>query len=80
MNMNNDKIMNRKLYKEIKKFDRTQMEKYLLEIYKQGFEDGRQSVPGVDISKIKKIAMSIKGIGEKRADEIICKINEAFKE
>lgn len=73
-------ILNRKQYKDVKRFDREQMESYLINLYMEGYEDGRKSVPGVDITEIRGIISSIKGIGEKRTDEIIKRIEEAFKE
>ena len=72
-------ILNRKLYKNIKKYDREQMESYLVNLYMEGYEDGKNDVPGVDISVIKEIAMNVKGVGEKRAEEIVGKIEERMK-
>lgn len=72
-------ILNRKLYKNIKKYDREQMESYLVNLYMEGYEDGRNDVAGVDVSAIKEIVMGVKGVGEKRADEIVRKIEERIK-
>lgn len=73
-------ILNRKQYKDVKRFDREQMESYLINLYMEGYEDGRKSVPGVDITEIRGIVSNIKGIGEKRTDEIVQRIEEVFKE
>lgn len=78
MKYENKSIINRNQYKQIKKFDRSQMESYLVSLYKEGFNDGRESVQGIDILKIKDIILQVKGIGEKRADEIVKSIEEAF--
>ena len=67
-------ILTRELYKKIKQMDRQQMQKFLENLY----QEGRESVPGVDVGKIKKIVMEIKGIGEKKAELIEQKIQEAF--
>lgn len=72
-------ILNRKLYKNIKKYDREQMESYLVNLYMEGYEYDRNDVPGVDISVIKEIVMNVKGVGEKRAEEIVRKIEERMK-
>ena len=72
-------IWNRMLYKNIKKYDREQMESYLVNLYMEGYEDGRNDVAGVDVSAIKEIVMGVKGVGEKRADEIVRKIEERIK-
>ena len=69
-------ILNRKLYRNIKKCGREQMESYRVNLYMEGYEDGRNDVPGVDVSAIKEIIMGVKGVGEKRAEEIGRKIEE----
>lgn len=76
--MKDGKILNRKTYKAIKKYDRIQMEDYLQSIYKQGFVDGRESVPGIDISNVRDILLEINGIGEKRAEQIVEKISNSL--
>lgn len=73
-------VLNRKLYKDIKKMDRIQMETYVFSLYEQGYNDGRASVPGIDLSKVREIILSVKGIGDKRADEIIRILEEGFKD
>ena len=35
----------RTVYKSIKAYDHCQMEEFLARVYKNGYEDGRQSVP-----------------------------------
>lgn len=76
--MKDGNILNRKTYKSIKRYDRIQMEYYLQSIYKQGFLDGRESVPGIDISGIRDILLEINGIGEKRAEQIVEKISNSL--
>lgn len=76
--MKDGNILNRKTYKSIKRYDRIQMEDYLQSIYKQGFLDGRESVPGIDISGIRDILLEINGIGEKRAEQIVEKISNSL--
>lgn len=47
------------------------MNNYVKSIYKSGFEDGKAAVPGIDIQYIVDIVKSVKGVGEKRAAEIV---------
>lgn len=54
--------------------DRQQMQIFIENIYQQG----RESVPGIDVKNIKGIVMDIKGIGEKKAELIEQKIQESF--
>ena len=68
--------LNRKVYKNIKKMDHNQMTLWAESMYKSGFEDGQASVPGLDISLIKKALLSVKGIGEKKATDIIVAIEK----
>lgn len=59
--------LNRKEYLKIKKMDHNQMSLWAESMYKSGFEDGQASVRGLDISLIKNVLLSIKGIGEKKS-------------
>ena len=47
------------------------MNLYIQSIYKSGFEDGKAAVPGIDIQYIADIVRSVKGVGEKRAADIV---------
>ncbi|HIS61133.1 MAG TPA: hypothetical protein IAC14_02610 [Candidatus Scybalomonas excrementigallinarum] len=70
------KILTRELYKKIKQMDRQEMQSFLENLY----QEGRDSVPGIDVNRIKEIVMGVKGIGEKKAELIEQKIREAFQE
>lgn len=69
--MQKDIVINRKEYERIKRYDHNQMNNYVKSIYKSGFEDGKAAVPGVDMQQVSDILKSIKGIGEKRAVDIV---------
>lgn len=56
-------LINRTLYKNIKKYDHQQMESYLTEVYKNGYHDGRESVPGVELKDVEEALRGTKGIG-----------------
>ncbi len=45
-------VINRKMYKDIKKYDRQEMERFLATLYKEGFQDGAKSGDNADF-KIK---------------------------
>ena len=45
-------LLNRKLYKAIKKYDRQGMETFVKTVYSEGFKDGAESAKNVDF-KIK---------------------------
>lgn len=40
-------LINRTMYKDIKKFDHQQMENFLTDVYKSGYQDGEASVTRV---------------------------------
>lgn len=71
--------INRKEYERIKKYDRTQMDTFIQSVYKSGYEDGKKSVPGIDISKISDIFLTMKGIGEKKAKDIVAALERGFE-
>ena len=49
-------------------------------MYKSGFEDGQASVHRLDISLVKKILLTVKGIGEKKAADVIAAIKKETAE
>lgn len=71
MAIQKDIVINRKEYQNIRKMDHNQMYLYLQEIYKNGYAEGVKSVPGIDITEIKKTLLSVKGLGEKRVADIL---------
>lgn len=72
--------LNRKDYLNIKKMDHHQMSLWAESMYRTGFEDGQASVPGLDISLIEKVLLSVKGIGEKKAMDVIDAIEKETAE
>ena len=43
--------LTRKQYKSIKKMDHNDMETWVASIYESGYNDGRNSVPGIDFEE-----------------------------
>ncbi len=73
MNRNKKGVMpeiTREVYKGVKKFDRQQFMSFCTDLYKFGYEDGRESIPAVDVEEIMTVIGSINGIGEKRMAHI----------
>lgn len=56
-------LINRVMYKNIKKYDHQQMEEFLTDVYKNGYQDGRESVPGIELEDVKIALRGTKGIG-----------------
>ncbi|MEY8330105.1 glutathione peroxidase [Lachnospiraceae bacterium 48-33] len=74
----NNYLITRARYKSIKAFDHQQMEQFCTDIYKSGYQDGRESVPGVDIEAIMKAIENTKGIGAKKLADIRTSIEAIF--
>lgn len=71
------KLMNRNVYKAIKKYDRQQMEGFLKTIYSEGFKDGVESGQRVDFKiELVKILENTKGVGEKTIEKILTTYKE----
>jgi hypothetical protein len=68
----------REMYKAIKKYDRRQFETFCTDLYGYGFQDGRASVPGVDITAVMNAVENTKGIGQKKLADIKASIEAAF--
>jgi hypothetical protein len=66
-------MLTRSKYKEIKRFDHKQLEGFAQSLYKSGYEKGKVTAgeQELKIQDITTILKSIKGIGEKKTNEII---------
>ena len=81
MNRNRKGVMpeiTREMYKSIKKYDRQQFMAFCTELYGYGFQDGRESVPGVDITAIMEAIENTRGIGAKKLADIKASIDIVF--
>lgn len=59
-----ENLLNRKTYKEIKKYDREQMENFLRTLYTEGFRDGVDAGEKTDFRiKLAQVLNNTKGIG-----------------
>ena len=79
MAIQKDVVINRKEYQNIKKMDHNQMNLYIQSIYKSGYTDGVKSVPGIDIAEVRKTLLSVKGLGEKRVEDILAALEKEMK-
>ena len=64
--------LNRKLYKDIKKYDREEMESFLRTVYTEGFRDGAEAGDKTDFRiKLSEVLNKTKGIGATLYDRIM---------
>ena len=68
----------REMYKSIKKYDRQQFTAFCTNLYGYGYEDGKESVPGIDVADIMETVSKVKGIGPKKMDDIKAAIESMF--
>ncbi len=64
-------FINRKEYKDIKKMDHGQMSDFCSRIYQRGYEAGKKAAEGLSEEEIRKAILGVKGIGEKKAEDIV---------
>ncbi len=77
---NNRKYMTtRNVYKDVKKYDHAKFDEFCTNVYAEGFEDGRKSVPGTDITEVMAAIKTVKGIGEKRLAQIEAAVSVLFE-
>jgi len=82
MNRNKRGVMpgiTRTVYKDVKSYDRQQFTAFCTDLYKYGYGDGRESVPGVDIESIMAAIGNTKGIGQKKLADIKASIEAVFE-
>lgn len=68
-------ILDRALYKRIKSMNKSDMQDFLKNIYRQGFDEALNGT-APNLEKIRERIGNIKGIGETRLNEIMTIIEE----
>lgn len=59
------------MYDKVRKMDHRQMVTWAEPLYKSGFKDGHESVPGLTSQEIRHALLPINGIGKKKVDAIV---------
>ena len=78
--MANGLKLNREQYKRVKRMDHKQMEDFICTMYNEGYEDGKQAAGSrVKPSDIAAALVDIKGVGMKKAVEIMAAINKLYE-
>lgn len=72
--------LNRVQYKNIKRMDHKQMKDFIVNMYNEGYEDGIKTAGNrVKPSDIASVLVDIKGVGTKKAAEIMAEINKLYE-
>ena len=72
--------LNRKTYKDVKKMDHGQMSAFCNRLFEKGYEAGKKAVEGLSGEEVRKAIMGVKGIGEKKAEDIVQSLTAAYEE
>lgn len=73
-------IIDTETFRKVKKFGYGQMTVFLNRIYAEAFKDGQKAAEGLGTADVKKVILSVKGIGEKRAEQIVEALNRMHDE
>ena len=72
--------LNREQYKSVKRMDHRQMEDFVCNVYDEGYKDGKVAAkPRIKPSDIATVLIGIKGVGTKKAAEIMEEINKLYE-
>ena len=67
-------VLTRDLYKQFKSFDREKMQAVLTNVYLEGKHSAEEN--NIDLDELRAVIGSVKGIGDKRLDEIMTAVEE----
>lgn len=70
--------LNREQYKGVKRMDHKQMEDFICNMYNEGYADGKAAEPRIKPSDIATVLVEIRGVGTKKAAEIMAAINKLY--
>ena len=79
MENENPELVNRALYKHIKSMNRAEMERFVRNIFNQGYQRAKEETQPIDYDSLKADLSQIKGIGESRLNEIMTVIDNHIK-
>lgn len=72
--------LNREQYKWVKRMDHKQMEDFICNIYNEGYADGKAAAePKIKSCDIATVLNDIKGVGTKKAAEIMEAVNKLYE-
>lgn len=78
--MGKQMVLNRKMYKEIKKMDHQDMSNYLSRYYMNAYNQGKEDSEGLKADELREILLTVKGIGPAKAENIMEAVGKALAE
>lgn len=83
MNEGRNRIGQRKMrredYKAVKKMDRQQFEAFCKTLYEEGQQSVLEVRNSIDFDDVRAVLMEVKGIGQKRADQIMLALEKRME-
>lgn len=73
-------VLNRKMYKEIKKMDHQDMSNYLSRYYMNAYNQSKEDAEGLKADELREILLTVKGIGPAKAESIMEAVGKALAE
>lgn len=67
-------------YRKVKNMGYGQFSAFLNRIYCEAYKDGQNAAEGLGTADVKKVLLSVKGVGEKTAEQIVDAINKMLDE
>lgn len=85
--MAKQQLINRAKYKDIKRYDHNQMERFARSLYESGFKDGavqatvteKFNTRQMDFNMLKERLLTIKGVGIVKAEQIVKVVKGALE-
>ncbi len=73
-------VLNRKMYKEIKKMDHQEMSNYLSRCYMNAYDQGKEDAEGLKTDELREVLLTVKGIGSAKTENIMEAVEKALSE
>ena len=73
-------MFDKSVYRMTLTWTRVTFEEFCRNLYMRGFNDGKESVKGIDLEELLQSAKNVDGIGKKRSEELQKEFNRAIVE
>lgn len=78
--MTKQMVLNRKMYKDIKRMDHQEMSNYLSRYYMNAYDQGKEDAEGLKADELREVLLTVKGIGPAKTENIMVAVEKALSE
>lgn len=78
--MTKQMVLNRKMYKDIKRMDHQDMSNYLSRYYMNAYNQGKEDAEGLKADELREVLLTVKGIGPAKTENIMEAVEKALSE